>query len=144
MKGKTSMAGVKEQTGNISLLPEKGEYDVEIVVVKENMSKKNDPMPSIKLQIVSGQFKDCWLWDNILIPQVGSVASKILGRTKHFLHCIDEEYEGDEISWDTDNWIGKRIRIKIDHETPNQHHKNTKAIVEEYILDSKPPEDMPF
>ena len=135
MKGTVSMAGVTEQMGNISPLPGKGIYEVDIVLVKERMTEKNDPMPSIKLQIISGKFKDCWVWDNILTPQPESEAAKILGRTKHFLHCLGEEFEGDEISWNTDNWIGKRIKIRIDHEDPNQYHKFTKAIIAEYILE---------
>jgi hypothetical protein len=133
MKGTTNMSGVQEQ-GKFSLPPE-GEYEVEIIEIRDGKSSNGDPMVSIKLIITEGEYRDkAWVWDNILIPSPDSAAAKILGRTKHFLHCIGEEYEGDNLEWDSDRWY-KPCRIRIAHEKPNEFHKFPKATVAEYILD---------
>ena len=137
MRGQVNMNGVQEQSGGFEScpLPDEGEYYVEIVAVKEKFSKAGDAMPSIKLKITSGLFQDSWLWDNILIPDSNGPAAKILGRTKHFLHCIGELYESENVEWDTENWIEKTCKIRLQHEPPNEYHKNARAVVAEYILE---------
>ena len=137
MKGTVNMSQVQESTGGSCPLPDKGVYEVEIVLVKDKESKGGDPMISIKLNITSGVFQDSWVWDNILIPHLDSEAVKILGRTKHFLHCIGESYEGEELEWDSERWLWKKCKIRIDHELPNEYHKYTKAIVAEYLLEEE-------
>lgn len=146
MKGIVNMNQVQENMGGSCPLPEKGIYDVEIVLVKDKTSSNGDPMISIKLNITSGVFQDSWVWDNILIPHLDSVAAKILGRTKHFLHCIGEPYEGEELEWDSDRWLYRKCKIRVEHEQPNEYHKYTKAIVAEYILndEEQQQEDSPF
>ena len=134
MRGQTDMRNVKEQ-GEYSL-PSVGTHVVELVDKIDKESSNGDPMISIKLLIAEGIDTGSWVWDNILIPSPESPSSKILGRTKHFLHCIGEPYDG-EIEWDSNNWIGKVFKIKVDHELPNQYHKNTKAIVSGYIIDEE-------
>ncbi|HCJ67016.1 MAG TPA: hypothetical protein DHV62_06755 [Elusimicrobia bacterium] len=139
------MSQVKEQTSGSCPLPDKGLYDVEIVIANDKYSSSGDPMISIKLNIVSGVFQDSWVWDNILIPPLSSPAAAILGRTKKFLHCIGEPYEGEEVEWDSERWLYKKCKIRIDHEPANQYHKYTKAIVAEYILgEEEPQEEQPF
>lgn len=137
MKGTTNMSQVKEQTGGTCPLPDKGIYNVEIVLVKDGISQNGDPMIAIKLNITSGVFQDSWVWDNILIPHLDSPAAKILSRTKRFLHCIGEPYDGEELGWDSDRWLYKQCKIRIDHEPANQYHKYTKGIVAEYILEDE-------
>ena len=139
MDGRTNMSGVQEQTGGGGScpLPDEGEYFVEITLVKDGFSKAGDPMPSIKLRIVSGPFQNSWVWDNILIPDANSPAAKILGRTKHFLHCIGEPYDGDDLAWYTERWLYKPCKIRIEHEAPNDYHKKIKPIVAEYIIEDE-------
>ena len=133
MKGSVNMSGVQEG-GSFVLAPE-GIYTIEIAEAKGKESSNGDPMVSIKLVISAGEYQDSWVWDNILIPHLNSQAVKILGRTKHFLHCIGEPYDGEEVEWDSDRWLWKKCKIRIIHEAPNQYHKNIKPVVAEYILD---------
>lgn len=143
MKGSVNMAGVKEG-GSFVLAPE-GIYDVEIAEVNDRESTGGDPMVSIKLVITSGEYQDSWVWDNILIPHLNSQAAKILGRTKHFLHCIGESYDGEEVNWDSDAWLWKKCKIRITHEPPNEYHKRIKPVVAEYVIDEEEQkEEAPF
>jgi len=144
MKGTVNMAQVQESTGGSCPLPDRGIYPAEIVLVKDKESSNGDPMVSIKLNIASGPFQDSWVWDNILIPPLSSPSAKILGRTKHFLHCIGEPYEGEEVSWNSDNWLYKKCLIRIDHEPANQYHKYIRPIVVEYIIEEESTEEAPF
>ncbi len=132
--GQANMDNVDEQ-GEYKI-PPKGKYNVEILEVADATTKNGDPMLTPKFSIAEGEYQGCWIWDNIIIsddPQ--SPGFKILGRSKHFLHCINEPYKGDPVKWNCDNWVGRICRIKMDYEPPNENHKNTKAIVTEYILD---------
>lgn len=119
-----------QEGGTFVLVPE-WVYNVEIVVATDGYSKKGDPMIGIEMIIIDGEFSGSKAWDNILIPAEGSTSWKIMGRTKHFLHCIGEPYEG-KIEVDTKNWVYKRCKITIKHEQPNQHHNYIKAIVSGY------------
>jgi len=143
-KGTVNLDGVDEQ-GEYKLPPQ-GKYNVEILEVADKTSKSGDPMLSVKFAVAEGEYSGCWVWDNIIISDdPESPGHKILGRSKHFLHCIGEPYEGDPVEWNCDNWIGKICKIKIDHEPPNEYHQNIRAIITEYILvDGMEQEKMPF
>ena len=140
MRGKTNMTDINEQ-GTFKLLPE-GDYLMQIAEVvdidKFNMpltSKNGDPMVKIMLKPVDQE--DVWVWDQIIIAEnVDSPGFKIKGRSKHFLHCIGEPYEG-AFEWNSDNWKGKRVRVSITHEVPNEFHKYVKAVVDNYIIDEE-------
>lgn len=135
MPGSLNTKGVQEQ-GNYKL-PPKDKYDVEIVEVIAKTTKNKDPMIVVKLNICSGDYQGCYLWDNItLSDNPNSPGYSILGRTKRFLHCLGEEYEG-EFNWDENNWLGKIVKIRLDHEPPNEYHDYKKAIVAQYILDEE-------
>jgi len=141
MKGTANMTGVSE--GGFPVLPI-NEYLVEIADKQDKTTRDNkDPIVSVKLVVVNGEFAGRWIWDNVVIPNPDSPAIKILGRSKHFLHCIGEPYEN-EIEWDSDRWIGRRCRIIVSHEPENKWHKGIKPIVEEYLERSKDDEDNPF
>lgn len=143
MRGTVNMKNIQE--GGSYVLPPEGSYNAEIAEVKDKTSSNGDPMVSIKLVITSGEYQDSWVWDNILIPHLDSQAAKILGRTKHFLHCIGEPYDGEEVKWDSDRWLWKKCRIHIIHEAPNEYHKKPKGVVAEYILDEEEQkEEEPF
>ena len=129
---------------DIPVLP-MNEYLFEIAEKQDKTTKNNaDPMISIKLVVVNGEFAGQWVWDNIVIPNPGSPAMKIIGRSKHFLHCIGEEYEGKDVEWDSDRWIGRRCRAIISHEEPNKYHKGIKPVIEEYLERNENDEDNPF
>jgi len=132
MKGRTNMTGVEENTGFI--LCEKGEHNLQIVRIKDKTTSNGDPMVSVGMTVINGPSAGAWVWDNIVIPLPGSAASAILGRTKHFLHCIGEPYDGD-IEYDSDRWMTKKLVAKVEHEAPNKHHKETKAVISAYILE---------
>ena len=51
-------------------------------------------MISIGMAVSRGERIGAWLWDNIIFPKPGSPAERIIGRTKHFLHCLNEPCEG--------------------------------------------------
>jgi len=141
MKGRVNMKDVREQ-GTFELVGE-GEHQAMIQEIRDQYSKENkDPMTSIKLRILGGPSEGLWVWDNILIPNEGSPAMKIMGRTKHFLHCIGEPHEG-EIEWNSERWINKTVKIKVTHEPANSYHRFVKAIVTQYILGDEAQADSP-
>jgi len=71
-----------------------GNYMFEIAEVKDGYSGNNDPMPNIALRCIEeGEHEGIYVWDNILIPEANSPAYKIIGRSKRFLHAIDEPYK---------------------------------------------------
>lgn len=139
MRGKVNMHGIQESNGFKPLA--EGKYTMRIMEINEKYTGNGDPMLSIKLVIPEG-FSDegKYVWDNIVIPGPNSSAIKILGRTKHFLHCLGEPYEneeGQELEWDSDNWKDKRVMVQIKHEPPNEYHNYIKPIVANYVLDEK-------
>lgn len=142
MKGKANMSGVTEQ-GLYEVLPE-GTYTFDIQEATGKTSNNGDPLINIKLVVAEGEFKGKFVWDNILIPSPDSPAAKILGRTKHFLHCIGQPFEGD-IEWDSDDWGWQKVQARVTHEAPNQYHSYVKAVIAEYILSEElAKEDSPF
>ena len=118
-------------------LVEEGEHFARIDEMQEAITQNGDDMVKIKLTIVSGVSQDCWLWDNLVISDnPDSPGYKVLGRTKHFLHCIGEPYEG-QIEVDTDRWINKEVKIKVEHREfiNKKNRKQINAKVQNYLLD---------
>ena len=146
MKGQVDMDKAQEQ----GIIAPQDIYTAELIEKKDGTSKNGDPMVAIKLAIAEGEFRGKWVWDNIIISDdPESPGYKILGRSKHFLHCIAEPYEGKAVEWDSDRWIGRVCKIRIDHEPPNEYHKMAKPIIVEYMLidegqQTLPQEDLPF
>jgi len=134
MRRQFNLTDVKE-SGDF-ILVEEGEHLARIDEMRENITENGDEMFTIKLTIVAGVSVDGWVWDNIVLSDnPNSPGYKILGRTKHFLHCIGEPYEGN-ILIDTENWKGKEVRIKVFHDkfTNKYHREMTKAKVGNYLL----------
>ena len=144
MKGTTNMNKANESGFTF---PD-NEYEVEVAEKQDKQSKNGDPMISIKLVIKKGEHAGKWVWDNIIISDnPESPGFKILGRSKHFLHCIGEPYEGENLEWDSDRWLGKRCSVITATEEPNDYHKNKKNIVQEYFLlegENAPQDETPF
>lgn len=132
MKGRTNTKGADENTGFI--LCEKGEHVLQIVRIKDKQTANGDPMVSIGMTVLGGVSSGAWVWDNIVIPLPGSPAAAILGRTKHFLHCIGEPYEGD-IEYDSERWMLKKVTAVVGHEAANKYHNEPKAVITNYVRD---------
>ncbi len=129
MKGTTDMTGT-EEGGSYTLLPE-GTYVFNVAEVEDKTTKNEDPMMNVMFTVAVGEFAGKKVWDNIIIPEPGSPAEKIKGRTMHFLHCINEPYEG-KFEWNSDMWVGKAVSMRIFHE---EYNGKTRAKVAEYIFD---------
>jgi len=134
MQGQTDFYGVDEQKefGSRELLPD-GKYNLQIVETLGKETKKGDPMISIKLLCVEGQYSGSWVWDNIVIPTPDSPGWGIAGRTMHFLHCIGEPFQGN-FAWNSDNWMYKNVKVSVGKELYNDKPKN---IISGYLLDEK-------
>ncbi len=134
MRGNADSTGVESNSGY--KMPPEGDYSVQISEVGEQLTSNGDPMAKPVLEIVSGEYKGCKIWDNIVIPKEGSPAFKIMGRTKHFLHCINEPYEG-KFSYNTDNWLFKRVKVSVKHEIQKsgKNEGKPKCVISAYILD---------
>ena len=107
MRGNLNLNGVEEQ-GMFTILPE-GEYVVRVGEVRDKYSSKGDGYVAVKFTVMEGEHTGSPVWDNI------NFVPAILGRTKHFLHTIDQPYEG-VIEYDSENWIDRELRITIKHE----------------------------
>lgn len=123
MKGTFNATGIQEQ-GTYTLLPD-GEYDASITKVVDKKAKSGNPMVAIQLTIFDNEYAGNWVWDNIVF------AEGIMGRTKHFLHCIGEPYEGDKVQWDSDKWMNREVRILVARGEYNGRERNE---VKGYIL----------
>lgn len=134
MRGNCDTTGVKENSG-FEILPP-GEYLFDIFEVGEAQTKNFDPMAKLILIVHIGEHANKRVFDNIIIPKEGSQAWKIMGRTKHFLHCIGEPYEG-QFEYDTARWVHKTVRAEIKHEIQKEgkYAGKPRAIVSNYILD---------
>lgn len=133
MKYERDMSMIKER--KLKETHPEGCYDFLVEVKEEKYSKDGDPMILIYLHSIDKEKDYFSVQDRILIPD--DVTRQILGRTQHFLHCIDEVYDnvpGSSCIIDTENWHGKMVRAEIIHEAPNQFHKYTKAVVKQYLL----------
>ncbi len=131
MKGKVNMSGFPD-FNSFDVLPE-GTYLVEIVECADKVTKSyGDPMVNICMKIKLGEYEGRKIWDNIIFPVEDSPAKGILSRTKMFLKSIQEPCLGDEIAFNSDNWVGKTINIKTTNETYNGKERTKVA---EYVVE---------
>ena len=139
MKGRADSTGATENGGGFVMIPD-GEYTVKITEISPGQTKAGDPMMTLTLEVCSmGEFGGRKLWDRIIIPQQGSSAFAIMGRTMHFLHCIGEPYEG-QFTWNTDNWQGQFVKVEIGSAkyTDKNGNEKIKNEVKAYLLEEKP------
>lgn len=120
MKGTINMSGITE-SGIITI--QDGEYVVELTRTTDKTTVNNDPMVSIQLTILEGKSnKGNWIWDNIILSKnPSSPGYKMLGKAKHFLHIIEEAFDGENVEYDTANWIGKIFRVKIKNNNVSEY-----------------------
>jgi len=131
MKGRFNEKGVPDY-GTFDTLPE-GTYLVEITECADKETKSyQDPMVNVCMKIKIGDHAERKVWDNIIFPLENSPAKGILPRTKMFLKAIKEPSLGDEIVFNSDNWIGKTVNIKTVNEVYNGKERTRVA---EYIIE---------
>ncbi|GAG08156.1 unnamed protein product [marine sediment metagenome] len=107
-------------------------------------------MVSVVLLCLDEQYDDVRVWDNIVIPAPDSPGWGIAGRTMHFLHCINEPFQGN-FAWNSDNWVYKNVMANVGSKVYNDNPRN---VIITYILDEKlsqnkevsntPKDDLPF
>ena len=108
----------EENTGGFVLIPE-DTYEAMVIEKSDKITSKGDPMVSVKMEILNGQYKGKWLFDNIVIPKTGSPSFKIMGRTMHFLHVIGQPYQG-KFKTDSDKWLWAKLKVKVKHEVQKE------------------------
>jgi len=142
MPGVANFEGVSEKTG-FQLMPD-DTYEFEIENVSAKETSKGDPMVNVTLRCISPGFEGKTIFDNIVIPvDSESSAWGIAGRTKHFLHCIGEQYEG-QIEWDEANWLFRRVIADI-RTKKDSYNPDGKNIVSAYKLpESEKDKSTPF
>ncbi len=129
MPGICNYNNVSEQIG-FPLIPE-GEYIFEIIIVEEAKTQNGDPMINIVLSCQDQNYFGNIVYERIIIPvDENAPAGKIAGRTKHFLHCIGEPYEG-QFEWDENNWLWKKVLCSV---SQNEYKGKKKNIIKSYIL----------
>ena len=137
MKYTRNMKDVKEGGSDMSskFLISEGVHELIISEIIEKVTKNGDPMVIIKLECNIGD-KDVgkWCFDNILIPEDNSPTIAIMGRSKHFLHCIGEPYDNDGLDIDPDKWLWKKVSAEIFTEKKNDFHKYDTSKIKQYIL----------
>lgn len=102
--------GVAESTGEFEPLPE-GEYEVCIDKVEETQTKQTGrPMIKVLYKVMKPkEHEGRILFDQVVLVEAGA---KGAGMTKHFLHVIDEPYEGN-FEVDPDHWVGKSLKVSV-------------------------------
>lgn len=137
MRTQRNYDGYEENEGGYRILP-KGKYMFEVQQTEDKMSKNNDEMVKVTFSCIDDDYYGVPVWDNILFPRPGSKSEKIIGRSKHFLHCLGEPYQGDFLI-DTDNWQNKTIEIEVsesEYEDSNGNKKPKNDVVK-YILNKE-------
>ena len=122
--------GVDES--GFELLPT-GNYSVEIAKVQEGKTKdgKKDLIKIRYRVILPADHKGRLIFDQITLLQGDEPGA---GITKHFLHVIDEPYDGDfEII--PENWIGKKLNVGV---VVDEQYNNNKIKTHDAF------EDIPF
>lgn len=116
------------ESQNFEPLPE-GEYGVTIEKVVESLTKETGrPLIKIQYNVVNGKNANRKLFDNIVIFEGDA---KGAGITKHFLHVIDEPYEG-KFAVNPDNWVGKSLTVKV---TIDEQWNSNKIVSREVYSD---------
>jgi hypothetical protein len=95
-------------------LQDVGTFQVVVKYTIDKYTKKNnDPMVSVLFEVVSGVHQGKVIWDNLIFAKEGSPAEVMLFKPKHFLESIGEQFDGDNVFYDTDNWKNKTLTIEV-------------------------------
>jgi hypothetical protein len=117
MKGRLNNMEAVGTEPEFRLCPE-GQHLFQITeIASDRVTKNDDPLIRIKLEVVSGQHKGSYVYDNIIIsnnPESPSYSMR--WRAKQFLKAIDQAHHGDNFEWDSDYWAWKKCLADIKHE----------------------------
>lgn len=121
-----NMGSYKEGARMENKILEAGIYLARIVSAEEGITAKENEKVDVKYEVVD----DATVFESIVF------ADKIMGRTKHFLHVIDEPYQGTEVEPQPENWIGKELRLRLNTEKYINRFgiQKSKNVVEEHLF----------
>ena len=104
------MVRVQWDSINDAVLPV-GQYKFQIVDAEVKITKNNDEMWALKLEVSEGERIGVKVYDNVTFNKVG------LSRVKMLYKCIGYETEGiEEVELETDQIIGKEVIANVDTE----------------------------
>lgn len=108
MQGTYNFKNVKEQTDD-NLLPN-GYYKFKIFDIKDMSNSQGDPVVLIRSAVVDcvdESLIDVKISDFIVFPSINSSLKWKQGLTKKFLHSCNLEYDGENIIWNSNDWVNK-------------------------------------
>lgn len=91
-----------------------GSYYVEIYSAKDQISRADNDMVCVTYSVLNDEYKNAKVFEYLTFTE------KSMGRIKHFLHMINEPYEGN-CQIDSGNWIGKCLKITVSVETSQDY-----------------------
>lgn len=125
---------------NFSVVPE-GIYNLQIVDVKEKVTKNGDPMVAARCEVInSKEHNGSVIWHNVTFL---AKTSKGAGMAVHFLKTIGEPFEGKFVV-EPNNWLLKNFTAQV-RVGKDLNNKSRNEIA--YILskeEEKTTEEVPF
>jgi len=114
MSFKQNFDGVKANEDEVvsrDLVPE-GIFWVVVERHKETVTNTANRFPMVKVMFrvtESGEAHGMVIWDNIVFCEV------MKGRNKHLLKVLEQEFDGEDLEINPNNWDGQELRIKVKH-----------------------------
>jgi len=99
----------------------KGSYHVEIYSAKDQKSNAGNDMVNVTYSVLNDEYKNARVFEYLTFTE------KSMGRIKHFLHMINEPYEGN-CQIDSGNWIGQCLKIDVAIETSQDYPDKNRVI----------------
>ena len=114
MYERTSNMNTSEEDEN-SILPE-GKYRVRIIHVDDKVkTEKGDDRYNVTFEVLDDEFQGYKLWSNIMVYYKGSPSIKGQRITRHFLHQINQQYQG-VLNVNVDDWVGQIVFVDVEHD----------------------------
>lgn len=130
--------GVNERGQGFDPIPE-GDYNFVITKTQDQKTSNKDNMVNVTCKVADGPYAGRLVWHNVVfLPK----AHKAAGMSKHFLHVINQPFEG-VVTVDSKNWIDEVFRAHVKIAEFNGKPKNEIDEVyaqEEYPSDAGSPE----
>ena len=109
----TSMGDTTEEDEN-PIMPE-GVYRAQIIKVDPKKKTANgDDLYHVHFQVINGEWTGQRLWANQMVYYKGSPSIRGQGFTRHFLHQINQDYQG-TLQVDTEVWVGQIVDVTVGH-----------------------------
>ena len=111
----------------------KGTYILSVAKKTDTTSKNGDDQVIVNFTVKGGEYDGAFLpfYYVTFLPR----SSKGAGMALHFLKCIGEPYEG-EFEVESDNWLGKCVKGRVDIEEFNGN-KQSKVVWVEPVEDAE-------